>query len=325
MALNTRFIIALQQISGYGSKTIKALAEKSKEFGIETPQELCEFVNSLISDGLIPRVKKLIDIDELTEAINKADWILEKSEDLGIKCVSYLEPDFPQNLLKTVNEEGKPDVPILLYYKGDLSITKQKAVAIIGTREPTQEGVRAGEYYGEKFAQEGYNIVSGLAIGCDTAGHKGALKAGGVTTSFLAHGLDMVYPPENTDLAQAILDGGGLLMSEYPIGTNVNRYNLVARDRLQAALADATIVIQTGIRGGTLHASNTTLISGKPLFCVKFTNLSNHEKTQGNNLLVSKGAQYLSSDSAITTVAEAITKPLDSEIKTPTQQTLFDL
>lgn len=325
MALNNRFIIALQQISGYGSKTIKALAELSKKVCIETPQELCEFVNSSISNGLVPRVKKLIDIEELSEAIQKADWILEKSEDIGIKCISYLEPDFPQNLLKTVNEEGKPDVPILLYYRGDLSITKSPAVAIIGTREPTKEGVLAGEFYGEKFASQGYNIVSGLAVGCDTAGHKGALKAGGVTTSFLAHGLDMVYPPENTDLAQEIVDCGGLLMSEYPIGTNVNRYNLVARDRLQAALADTTIVIQTGVRGGTLHASNTTLVSGKPLFCVKFTNLSNHEKTQGNALLVSKGANYISSDSALETIANAISEPINSNSKTPIQQSLFDL
>ena len=144
----------------------------------------------------------------------------------------------------------------------------------------------------------GYNIVSGLALGCDSAGHRGALKyQDGKTTAFLAHGLDTVYPPENERLAEEIVERGGLLMSEYPVGDTVNRYFLVARDRLQAALSAATIVIQTGLHGGTNHAANTTLISGKPLFCVKYGNesLMHSEKVEGNIALVSKGAQFITS------------------------------
>ena len=226
--------------------------------------------------------------------------------------VSYVDSFFPSQLLKTVNEEGKPDMPLILYYKGDISVARKKGIAIIGTREPTKEGVHTGEYIGEKLAEAGYNIVSGLAIGCDTAGHRGALNAvQGITTAFLAHGLDSVYPPENERLADEIVDKGGLLMSEYPIGETVNRYYLVARDRLQAALSDATIVIQTGLHGGTNHAANTTLISGKPLFCVRYANdeLMHNEKVEGNVALVSKGAKYITSGDFMAQIKSHVGEP----------------
>ena len=93
-------------------------------------------------------------------------------------------------------------------------------------------------------------------------------------------------------------------MSEYAVGETVNRYFLVARDRLQAALSEATIVIQTGIHGGTNHAANTTLVSGKPLFCVKYGSdvLMHDEKVEGNIALVSKGAKYITSSDYMTQI-----------------------
>lgn len=306
MALSTRYIIALQQLQGYGTKTIKSLADLSIGQDISTTKELSDFVNNCIDGKKVSRVKKKL-IDEIEDAVNTADRIISKSETLGINIVSYLDDLFPKNLLSTIDEDGKPAVPIILYYKGDIKVTQHKGVAIIGTREPTPEGVQAGEYYGKLFAELGYNIVSGLAIGCDTAGHKGALSVnGGVTTSLLAHGLDTIYPEENTKLAEDIITKGGLLISEYPIGTGVNRYNLVARDRLQAALSDVIIVIQTGIKGGTLHASNTTLKAGKPLFCVYYPKLMSNEKTLGNAALVEKGAKYLQSSTAKEQIQEAL-------------------
>ena len=158
-----------------------------------------------------------------------------------------------------------------------------------------------------------------MAIGCDTAGHHGALKCdNGKTTAFLAHGLDSVYPPENEKLAAEIVERGGLLMSEYPIGDAVNRYYLVARDRLQAALSAATIVIQTGIHGGTNHAANTTLISKKPLFCVKYNDslLMSHDNVVGNKTLVAKGAKFITSCDFVDIIKQSLGTPeiINSEI-----------
>lgn len=298
--VTTRQIIALNEVKDCGASTIRQIVSRSNQLNQSTlsDSELIDFINDCLSEGIKRSRLKHLQKEDFYTAISYADRIIEKSAKQGIMAISYVDSLFPSRLLNTVNEEGKSDVPLILYYKGNLDVANLNSIAIIGTREPTREGVKAGEYFGEKLAECGYNIVSGLASGCDTAGHKGALKCPtGVTTAFLAHGLDSVYPQENELLASEIVERGGLLMSEYPIGKTVNRYFLVARDRLQAALADATIVIQTGIHGGTNHAANTTLIANKPLFCVKYgnDNLMNHEKVAGNRALVSKGAHYITS------------------------------
>lgn len=148
------------------------------------------------------------------------------------------------------------------------------------------------------------------------------MKVGGRTTAFLANGLDhdSIYPEENQELAEEIVANGGLLLSEYPIRQGVNRYALVARDRLQAALSLATLVIQTGVKGGTMHAANTTLKAGKPLYTMKFKNeaTNQHEKCLGNAYLVKQGAKYIGGGDNLDTVSEQIKnwKPL--------QTTLFD-
>lgn len=307
MSLTSKQIIALKNIPNCGVKTVRGITEYAKDLFPETPRELADLINECIKNKIASRLKDTISVDFIEEKLTEAEYILDKSLEYGIRVVNYQEDSFPKKLLNTIDEKGNLDVPILLYYKGDLNVSSLPGIAIIGTREPTPEGIKAGTYFGKLFADKGYNIVSGLAIGCDTAGHKGALlSTHGKTTSFLAHGLDSIYPPENTELAEDIVARGGLLLSEYPIGTRVNRYNLVARDRLQAALADATIVIQTATKGGTMHASNTTLVANKPLFCVKYLNLDYNSKVSGNELLVSKGAQYITSQNAEELVEHAL-------------------
>lgn len=296
MALSNEFIITLQSIKGFGLATINKIYEASEGNNIFSLEDL--YV--LLKDSL--NIKKLPDFDTLEIANQKAKAIISKSEGLGIGIISRYDSKFPQKLLLTVNELGKPAVPIILYYKGDLSITSKPSLAIIGTREPSEEGAKAASYFAESFAAYGINIVSGLAIGCDSEGHRGAISVNGATTAFLAHGLDTIYPKENEDLAQEILDKGGLLLSEYPIGTDVNKYNLVARDRLQSGLADATLVIQTGIKGGTMHAATTTLLANKTLFVVKYKDMTS-EKVAGNIYLHSKGAKYITSIDVKETIA----------------------
>ena len=198
---------------------------------------------------------------------------------------------------KTVNEEGKLDPPLLLWYRGNLSAIQLPGLAVIGTREVTQEGIVGGTYLAGEFAKRGFNIVSGLAIGCDTCGHNGGLKVQGKTTAILANGLDRssIYPRENQCLAEAIVKSGGLLLSEYSIGTLVNKYRLVERNRLQSGLSLATLVVQTGEKGGTMHAAAATLRAGKPLYTMYFKDEATrcHNKCIGNALLVTKGAIYI--------------------------------
>lgn len=256
------------------------------------------------------KVINSVTLSDLNEAHRCAQRIVEQSESHNIGYVGFFDKDYPDLLRHTINEDGKEDPPLILWYRGDLSTTKIPGLAVIGTRECTKQGEAAGFYFSSQFAKRGFNIVSGLATGCDTCGHKGALSVSGKTTAILANGLDhnSIYPKENQDLAEEIVKNGGLLLSEYRCGSTVNRYSLVARDRLQAGLSLATLVVQTGTEGGTMHAANITLKSNKPLFTIRYKDDSTnkHDKCLGNAYLVNKGANYTSESDNLDLISDYI-------------------
>lgn len=302
MAMNTELLITLQQLKGIGSKTILELANN---FTVHD-------IGGLRDSWHLLKGKRFTNItdDELKEAHHRALRIIDASEQDGIGILSYYEDAFPQALRHCVSEEGKLDPPLVLYYRGNLNALTMPAVAVIGTRTPTPNGVAAGHHVASQLAEKGFNIVSGLALGCDTAGHEGALDAGGITTAFLAGSLSWrdVYPQENLSLAERIVNQGGLLLSEYPLGFRSNRYAFVARDRLQAGLSCATAVVQTGITGGTMHAVRATITAGKPLYAIQFKHPEDlcHTIVQGNRKLMDDGfAMPLSSDN-VTIVAKRL-------------------
>lgn len=306
MALTKEYLLALQSLPGIGPKTLLKIGDYIKDNGIDS---MSTTKLASVLENLNVKVKKeFVTVEQLDEAMSVAAYKISQNERYGIGITTYYDSDFPEMLRSTVNEEGKSDPPVVLYYKGDLSITKLPGLAVIGTREVTDFGEKAGSFLTEYFSRKGLCIVSGLAIGCDTVGHKAALSAGGKTIAFLAHGLDTIYPPENKELSEKIVENGGLLLSEYPLGISVNRYNLVARDRLQAAMSKATLVIQTGIHGGTMHAANTTLVSMKPLYVVKFQKKeqNEHEMSLGNEYLVKKGAKFISGGDDLEAICESI-------------------
>ena len=320
--LTPELVITLQQLDGIGNKTIlNKIGDK-----ITSPIQSLSELSSLWKTLKGKKFESITDY-EIIEANKIAKRIIRKAEDEGVGIITYYDSEYPEILRNCTDEQGKLDPPLVLYYRGNIKVLEMPGIAIIGTREPTPNGIKAGEYFAGEFARKGFNIVSGLAIGCDTTGHRGALDANGVTTAFLANGLDWesIYPKENLELAQDIVSKGGLLLSEYPIGQSCGRYGLVARDRLQAGLSKATIVVQTGVKGGTLHAVNATLASDKPLFAVEYRNPvdTHHEKVQGNIMLIrDKGAYALKS----TTLVDAISIIEGKNTPHPkvSQKTLFD-
>ena len=292
MKILPEHILTLQQLPGIGNKTIFKIIENSHS-DITSVDDIYTAVKSL-------KGKKFQSItkDDIIEGYDSAQRIIKLSKEHGIGIISFYDDIYPERFRTTINEDGKLDPPLILWYRGDLTICKLPGIAIIGTREVTPEGKVGGEYLAQEFAKRDFNIISGLAIGCDTCGHVGALRQGGKTTAILANGLDFdsIYPTENKELAEEIVKNGGLLLSEYYIGQKVNRYGLVARDRLQAGLALATLVIQTGIKGGTMHAATTTLKANKPLYAMQFKSdiVNKHEKCLGNKYLVEQGGHYIS-------------------------------
>lgn len=320
--LTPELVITLQQLEGIGNKTILSKIGGNISIPISTLDELCSLFTTLKGK----RFESISDYD-LEKANKSAKRIIAhaKKEDIGI--ITYYDALYPELLRNCKDEQGKLNPPLVLYYRGDIKVLEMPGVAIIGTREPTPNGIKAGEFFASEFAKRGFNIISGLAIGCDTTGHKGALAAGGITTAFLANGLDWesIYPKENLTLAQDIVANGGLLLSEYPIGQSCGKYGLVARDRLQAGLACATIVVQTGVKGGTMHAVNATIVSQKPLFAVEYRNPADnsHEKVQGNLMLVREKGAYPLRSTEIDDAVSQINGNQERNAKL-TQPSLFD-
>ncbi|MBO7428148.1 MAG: DNA-protecting protein DprA [Paludibacteraceae bacterium] len=325
MALTKEQILTLTclkevDVKGVGPQKIFAIGSTIDNLNLDINSY--EDLSKLMS-GMKEKAIQKVTLSNLNDAYRIAQKIIETSSQMGIGLVGYYDEEYPDVLRKTVNEEGKLDPPLLLWYRGDFSVTQLPGFAVIGTREATPEGVAGGTYLSEELAKRGFNIVSGLAIGCDTCGHKGALKVGGKTTAILATGLDYdsIYPPENQDLAEEIVEKGGLLISEYRIGTPVNRYSLVDRDRLQSGLSLATLVIQTGEQGGTMHAATATLQARKPLYTIYFKDedTRQHERCLGNALLVRQGAKYIKGSDNLDDISDSVKN------WKPNKKDLFDL
>ena len=254
--------------------------------------DIYTYIMNCINNKLI-RVKKELSRLDIQYAVDKSNKIIGESLKNNVFIISKFDEDYPFMLRNLIGNRGEDTSPLILNYKGNLSSIKDRqSIAIIGTRHPTKEGEEAGMYYAKYFAEKGFNIVSGLALGCDTIAHKGALSVNGTTTAILAHGLQMISPKRNEFIAKEILEKGGLLLSEYLFGVPAYNTSFVERDRLQAGLAIATIVIQTGIKGGTMHAVRTTINNNKILAVVNYKEQSVkcNENVAGNELLISRGS-----------------------------------
>ena len=316
----TQAFVALSLMRNIGSKTLISLMEDiiRRKQSLSTVEDLYRYLD----EARPPRVK--FTDESVEKAYNDARRLIYESERIGVGILTYFDQRFPDSLRKTMGEDGKFDPPAILYYKGNLDVLHMPSVAVIGTRVPTREGKYAGSVVSSQLAEAGYNIVSGLALGCDTIGHMGALSVDGVTTAFLAHGLDSIYPSENTYLAERIIAQGGLLLSEYPVGTRCNQYRLVARDRLQAGLASATLVIQTGIKGGTMHAVRATQASAKPLLAIRYSDdVMAHRNVCGNAFLHTKGAIAVNKTTDVAALIRNLYAHSETEVRTPEQLTLF--
>lgn len=262
-----------------GRKTALKLVNEIS-FKISDDKDLMDFLNEYGIKFRLPYYSK----GEFEKAFLEAEEVMVSSDKLGIKIISFQDEKYPK-LLHQIS-----DYPILLNYIGDINMLNiNPTVAVIGTREATDFGKKIGVRLGEFFASNGFNIVSGLAVGCDTAGHRGALNVNGFTTAVLAHGLDKVYPKENKSLANEIIEKGGLLISEYFVKQSPLANFFVERDRIQAGLSLGVIVIETDVRGGTMHTVRFCLENNRILATVNHPSEYLHEpKTKGNQLLINE-------------------------------------
>ncbi|MFA6495012.1 MAG: DNA-processing protein DprA [Candidatus Paceibacterota bacterium] len=153
------------------------------------------------------------------------------------------------------------------YARGNLAACTQPSIAIVGTRRASPTGLALARTLAQEAARRGLVVVSGLALGIDTAAHTGCVEKNGVTVAVLAHGLDRVYPSSNTHLAARILANNGCLISQYPPGTPSYPNQFVARNRIIAALADAIVIIEAPHDSGSLRTAAYAQEFGRPV-CV---------------------------------------------------------
>lgn len=197
------------------------------------------------------KLKKTIEPQELAEKYYRS----------GIGVITRLDPNYPDSLLQISN------IPCLLYYCGDYSLLKKDSLAIVGSRLATTYGLKQARLMAEELSQHGLIIVSGLARGIDAAAHQGALAKNGGTIAVLGSGLDVPYPRENLKLFQEITEKG-VVISEYPPGTQPESFNFPIRNRIISGLSLGVFVIEAKARSGSLITCDLALEQGKEVFAL---------------------------------------------------------
>lgn len=183
------------------------------------------------------RAKSIKEFDDFHLAEHEIKFI----EKYNIKTLFLTDADYPKRLLNCY------DSPTLLFYKGTADLNASKVLAIVGTRSNTDYGKTFTEKLVKDLSEQNILIISGLAHGIDAIAHKSALKNNLPTVGVVGHGLDKVYPSENTNLAKDMVKEGGGLLSEFFSGTKPDKHNFPLRNRVVAGLSDATVVVDTTI------------------------------------------------------------------------------
>lgn len=211
------------------------------------------------------------------ESLFNARRIIKKEEDNDIYTITFQETDYYPEMLNVLGDERPP---IIHYIGNEELLERTDSVAIIGARRADKVAYQLGA----ECAKRGKVVISGLALGCDDAAHRGCLDAHGETIAIVANGLDAVYPKEHEALQDRIVKNGGLVISEHPIGVTANPTRLVARNRLHAALAEKVVVAQCPAKSGTMYTANFAEKYKKKMYAVAFT--KNNEFNSGNKLLL---------------------------------------
>ncbi len=264
-------------------KALKRIKKESirlalKEFG--EPRKLFEEEHAKL-EGIDPRLKKALKGPIDWEAIDRE---LDELEKLGARLVTILDPSYPKLLTSTF------DPPLLFYALGamdEAEISSIATVAIVGTRNPSHYGLRSATRIAEDLAGAGVGVVSGMARGCDSAAHRGALSANGRTIAILGTGIDVVYPPENRTLYDEIKESG-LIITEFPPKSPPLPKNFPLRNRIISGLSLGVLVVEAPIKSGAMMTARLALESGREVFSVP--GKINSLKSTGTNKLIKDGA-----------------------------------
>lgn len=239
---------------GLTDSHIKALLKVTKEydeiFSIRNEQ-FCLYLN--FDESTIKKIQDSKNINLEAE--------LKKLNDNKIKVIFIEDEEYPEKLKNTANP------PLFLFCKGNIELLKKFSIGVVGTRKATSYGKVACENFTSGLVEEGITTVSGLALGIDTICHKKTLLKNGNTIAVVGSGLDIIYPKENKNVWKEI-EKRGLLISEYPLGTQPQVYHFPMRNRIIAGLSKGILIIESREKGGSLITANIALDEGRDIFAI---------------------------------------------------------
>lgn len=282
MSAELLYQLALTEVPNIGCVHAKILVQEfgSAEKIFKTKQQLLEKIEG-IGEVRAKAIKSFHDFSKAEEEIK----FIEKYK---IKPLFLTDKNYPKRLLNCY------DSPTLLFYKGDADLNVSKIIAIIGTRNHTEYGKQQTEKLVKDLSSQNVLVVSGMAFGIDAIAHKAAIKNDLPTVGVLGHGLDQIYPPEHSNLAKDIIKHGGGLLTEFRSKTKPDKHNFPTRNRIVAGMSDATIVIETGEKGGSMITAELANGYNKDVFALP--GRVNDNKSAGCNFLIRNNKAMLLTD-----------------------------
>ena len=275
-----KYWVWLSMLPGVGSKTCLNLI---RHFGSAENVYQCSF-HELMGSGLVrEQIAKCISENR---NIQNLDEYLKIVKENGIKVYTIHDDEYPENLKNIY------DPPPVLYVKGELLPEDAQAIAIVGSRKASDYGLKAADRIAARLAEMGITIVSGMALGIDSAAHRGALMSSGRTIAVFGCGLKYVYPMTNYNLSRDIIERGALV-SEYPFDTEPHPSQFPARNRIISGMSLGVIVVEAGEKSGSLITADFALEQGREVFAVP-GNISS-PNSKGTNALIKNGAKLVSS------------------------------
>jgi DNA processing protein len=270
--------LALRRAHGVGPRTCKLLIEK---FG--APENIFQLNADQIAAAGVPRntarnIAEFRDFEPLEKELCELP-------NIGARLVKWTDADYPLNLRQI------SDPPPFLFVRGTAQLTDANCIAIVGARAASDIGRRMANRLGLELAAKGFGVVSGLARGIDGEAHQGALDAHGKTIAVLGCGVDVIYPAEHRKLAEAIIEGGGAIISELPIGTQPLAENFPTRNRILSGLCLGVVIVEAAEKSGSLITARMALEQDRQVFAVPGSPLSG--KTRGSNRLLKEGAKLV--------------------------------
>ncbi len=254
------------------------------------------------------RAKSIKDFNDFTTAEKEIIFI----EKFKIQTLFLRDKNYPQRLLNCY------DSPTILFYKGLADLNASKIIGVVGTRSNTDYGKLVTEKLVKDLAQLNVSIISGLAFGIDSIAHKAALKNSLPTVGVVGHGLDKIYPSENTVLAKDMIKHQGGILTEFFSGTKPDKHNFPLRNRLVAGLCDATVIVETDIKGGSMITAKLADAYNRDVFAVP--GKTTDKKSSGCNHLIRNNKAILLSD------AEELIEIMgwkEKQLRTKKQKELF--